>query len=90
MRAMLRLGLKGLFAPLNLWLWAMLTLRCSGIGVLTRQLLIRQCEVSREFMVRHAHHEREKFIQIIAGSIIAAAVSPVRERQLPLLSTTEI
>ena len=59
MRAMLRLGLKGLFAPLNLWLWAMLTLRCSGIGVLTRQL-------------------------------IAAAVSPVRERQLPLVSTTEI
>ena len=59
MRAMLRLGLKGLFAPLNLWLWVTLKLRWSGIGVLTRQL-------------------------------IAAAVSPVRERQLPLVvSTTE-
>ena len=31
MRAMLRLGLKGFFAPSNLWPWAMLTVRWSAI-----------------------------------------------------------
>lgn len=37
MRAMLRLGLKGLFAPLNLWLWGLLTLRCSRNGARLRE-----------------------------------------------------
>ena len=37
MRAMLRLGLKGLFAPLNLWLWVTLTLRWSAIGEIRRR-----------------------------------------------------
>ena len=36
MRAMLRLGLSGLFAPLILWLWVMLTVHWSAIGEITR------------------------------------------------------
>ena len=37
MRAMLRLSLKGLFAPLYLWLWVTLAMRLSAIGESTRR-----------------------------------------------------
>ena len=42
MRAMLRLGLKGLFAPLNLRLWVTLTVRWRAIGEITHQLITAQ------------------------------------------------
>ena len=48
MRAMLRLGLKGLFAPLNLWLWVMLALRCSAIGELTARLITPNASFARQ------------------------------------------
>ena len=39
MRAMLRLGLKGLFAPSLLWLWVMFAVRLSVAGRITRRLI---------------------------------------------------
>ena len=51
MRAMLRLGLKGLFALLNLWLWATLTVRWSAIGEITRQLIAVAVSPVRERLV---------------------------------------
>jgi len=48
MRAMLRLGLKGLFTPLHLWLWVVLTLRCSGFGAFTRQMISARASPLRE------------------------------------------
>ena len=50
MRAMLRLGLKGLFAPLNLWLWVMLTLRWRANRESTRELIAAAASP-----VRHRH-----------------------------------
>ena len=51
MRAMLRLGLKGLFAPLILWLWATLTLRWRAIGEITRQLIAIAVSPARKRLV---------------------------------------
>ena len=48
MRAMLRLGLKGLFVALNVWLWLMLTMRCSGIGAFARQMITVAASPLRE------------------------------------------
>ena len=51
MRAILRLGLKGLFAPLNLWLWATLTVRWRAIGEITRRLIAVAVSPVRERLV---------------------------------------
>ena len=51
MRAMLRLGLKGLFAPLNLWPWVMLAVRCSAIGEITRRSIAVAVSPARERLV---------------------------------------
>ena len=51
MRAMLRLGLKGLFAPLNLWLWVILALRWSGIGEIRRRLFAVAASAAPERLV---------------------------------------
>ena len=48
MRAMLRLGLKGLFAPLHLWLWATLTVRWSAIREITHQLITAKASPVRK------------------------------------------
>ena len=48
MRAMLRLGLKGLFTPLNLWLWATLAVRWSTIGEITRRLIAAAASPARK------------------------------------------
>ena len=48
MRAMLRLGLKGLFAPLNLWLWVTLTLRWSAIGEIARSSTTAKASPARK------------------------------------------
>ena len=58
MRAMLRLGLKGLFAPQNLWPWVMLAVRWSAIGEITRQLIAAAASPVRQ------HHFR--FVGAIA------------------------
>ena len=51
MRAMLRLGLKGLFAPSNLWLWATLAVRWSTIGEITRRLIAAAASPARKRLV---------------------------------------
>ena len=51
MRAMLRLGLKGLFALLNLWPWVMLALRWSAIGEITRLLITAVASPARKRLV---------------------------------------
>ena len=51
MRAMLRLGLKVLFAPPNLWPWAMLTVRWSAIAEITRQLIAAAASPVRKRLV---------------------------------------
>ena len=48
MRAMLRLGLKGLFAPSFLWTWVMLTLRWSAIGAITRRSITAKASPVRQ------------------------------------------
>ena len=48
MRAMLRLGLKGLFAPLNLWPWVMLAVRWSAIGEITRRSITAKASPARK------------------------------------------
>ena len=58
MRAMLRLGLKGLFTPLNLWLWVKLSLRCGGIRALTRQSIPAEASP--------AHGRHFPFVEAIA------------------------
>ena len=62
MRAMLRLGLKGLFAPSNLWLWATLTVRWSAIGEIARRLI-----TAKASPVRRRHFP---FVAAIAFSIL--------------------
>ena len=51
MRAMLRLGLKGLFAPLNLSPWVMLAVRWSAIGEITRLLITAVASPARKRLV---------------------------------------
>ena len=51
MRAMLRLGLKGLFAPLKLWPWATLTVRWSAIGEIARRSITAKASPARKRLV---------------------------------------
>ena len=51
MRAMLRLGLKGLFAPLSLWLWVILSLHWSANRDSTTRLIALAASHPRERLV---------------------------------------
>ena len=53
MRAMLRLGLKGLFAPSNLWLWVTLTVRWRANRESTRRSIPVAASPARERLVSY-------------------------------------